>query len=201
MVTDPKLRTRTGRVRAPPLGQSTHLRGLLHLAPYIFSPARDAPRPRKERRHACGRTRVAARIRGTEIKVHLTFLLLLAWFGWSAYREAGAAAAVADVVFFLAFFCPFCPRVRAHHNGGPLRRSHAGRHPAPHRRRRRLERIPEEPRRSSHRPGRPGGYLAILLLAAVAWAAGEPAMPPDPCGPAPSWCGCWSPTDSCCCST
>ena len=45
------------------------------------------------------------RIRGTEIKVHLTFLLLLVWFGWSAYREAGAAAAAADVVFLVAFFC------------------------------------------------------------------------------------------------
>ncbi len=45
------------------------------------------------------------RINGTEIKVHVTFLLLLAWFAYSAYREAGSAAALADTLFLLAFFC------------------------------------------------------------------------------------------------
>lgn len=44
------------------------------------------------------------RINGTEIKVHVTFLLLLAWFGWTAYRDAGTAAAVTDTLFLVVFF-------------------------------------------------------------------------------------------------
>ncbi|HSJ08980.1 MAG TPA: site-2 protease family protein [Longimicrobiales bacterium] len=45
-----------------------------------------------------------ARIAGTEVRLHVTFLLLLAWIGFSAYRAAGAAAASAGMVFVLLVF-------------------------------------------------------------------------------------------------
>jgi Zn-dependent protease len=44
------------------------------------------------------------RIAGTEVKVHVTFLLLLAWFAVAQYQEGGAAAALDFTLFFLAFF-------------------------------------------------------------------------------------------------
>lgn len=44
------------------------------------------------------------RIAGTEVKVHVTFLLLLAWIAYSTYVEAGAAAAMGDVIFVVSFF-------------------------------------------------------------------------------------------------
>ena len=45
-----------------------------------------------------------ARVAGSEIRIHVTFLLLLAWFGIEAYLHGGAAAAVNSVVFILAVF-------------------------------------------------------------------------------------------------
>jgi stage IV sporulation protein FB len=44
------------------------------------------------------------RIAGTEVKVHVTFLLLLAWFALSAAQQGGTQAAVSSVVFLLALF-------------------------------------------------------------------------------------------------
>jgi Zn-dependent protease/CBS domain-containing protein len=44
------------------------------------------------------------RIAGTEIKVHLTFLLVLALQAFSAYRSGGAAAAIGSTLFVLALF-------------------------------------------------------------------------------------------------
>ena len=44
------------------------------------------------------------RIAGTEVKVHVTFLLLLAWIAYAAFESAGAAAAVSDTLFFVCFF-------------------------------------------------------------------------------------------------
>ena len=44
------------------------------------------------------------RIAGTEVKVHVTFLLLLAYIGYTAFRAAGAEAAVYDTLFFVCFF-------------------------------------------------------------------------------------------------
>jgi Zn-dependent protease len=44
------------------------------------------------------------RIGGTEVKVHVTFLLLLAWIAYSAYQEGGTAAAVGDTLFVVSFF-------------------------------------------------------------------------------------------------
>ena len=129
------------------------------------------------------------RIRGTEIKVHLTFLLLLVWFGWSAYREAGAAAAAADVVFLVAFFCS----ILLHEFGHITMAARFGvRTPdvilLPIGGVARLERIPEEPRQELLIAlAGPAVTLAIILvLAAVAWARGELAMPSDVFGPGSS---------------
>ncbi|TLY32214.1 MAG: site-2 protease family protein [Ignavibacteria bacterium] len=45
-----------------------------------------------------------ARIAGTEIRIHVTFLLFLAWIGFTYYQVAGIDAATAGVVFILALF-------------------------------------------------------------------------------------------------
>src|SRR4051812_7145895 len=44
------------------------------------------------------------RIRGTEIKVHVTFFLLLAWYGYTTYRQSGPDAALAETLFLVTFF-------------------------------------------------------------------------------------------------
>ncbi|MGI9481119.1 MAG: site-2 protease family protein [Hyphomicrobiales bacterium] len=44
------------------------------------------------------------RIAGTEIRVHITFFLLLAWIALSYYRIGGTDAAVHGVIFILALF-------------------------------------------------------------------------------------------------
>jgi len=44
------------------------------------------------------------RIGGTDVKIHLTFLLLVAWYAWSAYGEGGTHAALVSVAFLLALF-------------------------------------------------------------------------------------------------
>lgn len=44
------------------------------------------------------------RIAGTDIKVHVTFFLLLAWLAFQAYSEGGAAAAIDRSVFIIALF-------------------------------------------------------------------------------------------------
>ncbi|HEU4700195.1 MAG TPA: site-2 protease family protein [Gemmatimonadales bacterium] len=47
-----------------------------------------------------------ARVAGTDVKLHVTFLAFLAWLGWVAYLEGGAGAALGTVGFLLAlFFC------------------------------------------------------------------------------------------------
>jgi Zn-dependent protease len=44
--------------------------------------------------------------KGTAVKIHVTFLLLLAWIGFSAYREGGAVAARDSLLFIsLIFAC------------------------------------------------------------------------------------------------
>src|SRR5688572_23271998 len=45
-----------------------------------------------------------ARIAGIDVKVHFTFLLLLAWVGIAYHRMGGAAAAVEGVFFILLVF-------------------------------------------------------------------------------------------------
>lgn len=44
------------------------------------------------------------RIAGTEVKVHVTFLLLLGWLAFSEYQQGGGIAALDYTLFFLAFF-------------------------------------------------------------------------------------------------
>ncbi len=45
-----------------------------------------------------------AKIAGSEIRIHLTFLILLAWIGFAEYLNGGAAAAVDGVIFIIAIF-------------------------------------------------------------------------------------------------
>ncbi len=45
-----------------------------------------------------------ARIFGTELRVHVTFFLLLAWIGLVYYRQDGMEAAIAGMLFILALF-------------------------------------------------------------------------------------------------
>ena len=44
------------------------------------------------------------RIAGTEIRIHITFLLFLAWIGFAYYRAGGAEAAVFGLLFILLLF-------------------------------------------------------------------------------------------------
>jgi len=45
-----------------------------------------------------------ARVAGAEIRIHFTFLFLLAWFGISAYSQGGIAAAIDILALMLAVF-------------------------------------------------------------------------------------------------
>jgi stage IV sporulation protein FB len=45
-----------------------------------------------------------ARIRGIDVRIHLTFLLLPVFFGFGAWKESGWAGAVGEVSFLLALF-------------------------------------------------------------------------------------------------
>lgn len=42
--------------------------------------------------------------KGTAVRIHVTFLLLLAWIGFAAYREGGAIAARDSVLFIVLIF-------------------------------------------------------------------------------------------------
>ena len=44
------------------------------------------------------------RIAGTAVRIHVTFLLLLAWIGWASWRTGGSDAAVGGIVFILLLF-------------------------------------------------------------------------------------------------
>ncbi len=45
-----------------------------------------------------------ARISGIDVKIHVTFLLLLAWFGWIFWQQGGGPAAAEGVGFILLLF-------------------------------------------------------------------------------------------------
>lgn len=45
-----------------------------------------------------------ARVAGTDVKIHATFLLLLAWFGWVYWEQGGGPAAVEGISFILLLF-------------------------------------------------------------------------------------------------
>lgn len=88
-----------------------------------------------------------ATIFGTEIRIHITFALLVAWYAWIAYQAGGEAAAVSSAVFLiLVFVC-----VLLHEFGHILMARRFGiRTPevllSPIGGLARLERMPEEPR-------------------------------------------------------
>ena len=42
--------------------------------------------------------------KGTAVRIHVTFLLFLAWIGFSAYQHGGLAAARESVLFIVAIF-------------------------------------------------------------------------------------------------
>src|SRR5260370_40579150 len=44
------------------------------------------------------------RFGGTEVKIHITFLLFLAWIAFSAWARAGAAAALDSTLFIVLIF-------------------------------------------------------------------------------------------------
>ncbi|MDQ3138074.1 MAG: site-2 protease family protein [Gemmatimonadota bacterium] len=126
------------------------------------------------------------RIKGTEIKVHVTFLLLLAYFGYLAYREAGTAAALAEMLLLLAFF--LC--ILLHEFGHvTMARRFGVRTPdillLPIGGVARLERIPDVPRQELLIAlAGPAVTLAIiLLLFLVALATGQAVVLRDPFGP------------------
>lgn len=87
------------------------------------------------------------RLFGTDVRVHLTFFLLLGWIGYATYAEAGWPAAVSNMLFVLALFA--C--VVAHEFGHALAARRYGiRTPditlLPIGGMARLERMPETPR-------------------------------------------------------
>ncbi len=45
-----------------------------------------------------------ARVSGIDVKIHATFLLLLAWFGWDYYQAGGIAGAIDGIGFTLLLF-------------------------------------------------------------------------------------------------
>ncbi|HEU5171258.1 MAG TPA: site-2 protease family protein [Gemmatimonadales bacterium] len=107
-------------------------------------------------------------VAGTEIKVHVTFLLLLAWYGFSAWRAEGASAALASTLFLLALFgC-----VVVHEFGHILMARRFGvRTPdvilLPIGGVARLERIPEEPRQELSIAI--AGPVVTLVIATALW--------------------------------
>jgi Zn-dependent protease/predicted transcriptional regulator len=124
------------------------------------------------------------RVAGTEIKVHVTFLLLLGWLAVQAYDTGGPSAALDQTLFIVALFA--C--VTLHEFGHILVARRFGiRTPdvilLPIGGVARLERIPSEPRRELLIAL--GGPAVTLLIAVVFWgylrAAGfaGPIWPPD----------------------
>jgi Zn-dependent protease/CBS domain-containing protein len=120
------------------------------------------------------------RIFGIEIKIHVTFFLLLAWIGWLYYRSGGTPAAIDGVVFvILIFVC-----VLLHELGHALAAAHYGiKTPditlLPIGGVARLERIPEKP--SEEIVVTVAGPAVNVLIAAVLWIAiGLTSGFPDP---------------------
>ncbi len=119
------------------------------------------------------------RVAGTDIKVHVTFILLLAWLAFTEYSVRGGAAALEITLFVLALFgC-----VTLHEFGHILMARRFGvRTPdvllLPIGGVARLERIPEEPRQELLIAI--AGPVVTLLIAAALYAALRVAGSPDP---------------------
>jgi Zn-dependent protease len=119
-----------------------------------------------------------ARIAGTEVKVHVTFLLLLGLIAYDVWASAGLAQAVGYTLFFVAFF--LC--ILLHEFGHiTMARRFGVRTPdvilLPIGGVARLERIPEAPRQRHEQllagPAVTVAIILVLFLAALA--TGEPA--------------------------
>jgi len=123
------------------------------------------------------------RFGGTEVKVHVTFLLLLAWIGYRAYQDAGAAAALGITLFFVSFFLCIVLHEFGHIT---MARRFGVRTPdvilLPIGGVARLERIPEEPRQelliALAGPAVTVAIILFLLLAVVL--LGQPLSLTDP---------------------
>ena len=123
------------------------------------------------------------RFAGTEVKVHVTFILLVVWLAYFQYRQAGAAAAAEYTIFFLLFF--LCIVL---HEFGHIRmaRRFGVRTPdvilLPIGGVARLERIPEEPRQelliALAGPAVTLAIIVVLFLAAVG--TGQSILVSDP---------------------
>src|SRR3954469_25010772 len=102
--------------------------------------------PVQQGRNAMSWSFPIGRLFGSEIRVHVTFLLLLLWIGIAHYQQGGAPAAVSGIAFILALFA--C--VLAHEFGHALTARRYGiRTPditlLPIGGLARLERVPEKP--------------------------------------------------------
>lgn len=106
---------------------------------------------------------------GTEIRLHVTFLLLVAWYAFISYQAGGQDAAIAGAIFLiLVFVC-----VLLHEFGHILMARRYGiRTPevllSPIGGLARLERMPEEPKQEMWVAL--AGPAVTLLIAAVLWA-------------------------------
>jgi Zn-dependent protease len=124
------------------------------------------------------------RVAGTDIKVHITFVLLLGWLAFEAYSTSGQAAAIDETLFILALFA--C--VTLHEFGHILMARRFGvRTPdvilLPIGGVARLERIPEEP--SQELLIAIAGPVVTLAIALVLYlglrlaGSPEPLLPPN----------------------
>jgi stage IV sporulation protein FB len=119
-----------------------------------------------------------ARIGGTEVKVHLTFLLLLGWLAYHMWSVAGPAAAAGYTLFFVAFFLCIVLHEFGHIT---MARRFGVRTPdvilLPIGGVARLERIPEAPRQELlvALAGPAVTVAIIVVLLAIALATGESA--------------------------
>ena len=125
----------------------------------IFRRALRASRGEEREAPPCGGRIRSAGSAGTEVKIHVTFLLLLAWIaytGLSGRRDSGGGQRHA-VLRLLLLLHP-APRVRPHPDGAALRRADTGRDPAADRR---CGAARAHPRRAqagaADRPGGAGG--------------------------------------------
>jgi len=123
------------------------------------------------------------RAAGTTVRMHITFLLLLAWFGLVLYAQGGPAAAAAGLAYILGLF----GSVLLHEFGHALAARRYGVRTAditllPIGGVARLERLPEEPRQelvvAAAGPAVNLGLAAVLAL--VNLAAGRPALGDGP---------------------